>query len=226
MEKQARSYLPAAGHDWLLPLYDPLQWLFRAEASRRQLLEQASIEPKHRVLDIGCGTGDMVVLVSRLYPEVEVVGLDPDPKALARARRKAERAGVTVRFDPGFSDELPYADASFDRVLSSFMLHHVEQDAKAKTLSEVRRVLKPGGSFHILDFASDGSHHEGLLARLLHGAAHDRSNFDQIPTLMREAGFASSKEIAHRRSVIGRIAFYAATAPNSGDRATSGAQSW
>ena len=48
---------------------------------------------RHRVLDIGCGTGTLAVLIKRSHPEVEVVGLDPDPKALARAQQKADRAG-------------------------------------------------------------------------------------------------------------------------------------
>ena len=82
------------------------------------------------MLDIGCGTGSLVVLVKRLFPDVEVVGLDPDEKALARAARKARRVGASIQFDRGFSDALDYPDASFDRVFSSFMFHHLERDEK------------------------------------------------------------------------------------------------
>jgi ubiquinone/menaquinone biosynthesis C-methylase UbiE len=90
--------------------------------------------------------------VKRLHPEAEVVGLDPDPKALARARRKTEAAGVAIRFDAGFANELPYPDASFDRVFSSLMFHHLEREAKLATLRELRRVIAPSGSLHLLDF--------------------------------------------------------------------------
>jgi hypothetical protein len=52
-----KNHLPAAGHDWLLPLYDPLVKLLGGDTARRTLLEQATIQPGHRVLDIGSGTG-------------------------------------------------------------------------------------------------------------------------------------------------------------------------
>src|SRR5499433_359784 len=140
MSVRERTYIPAAGYDWLLPLYDGLAKLTGSEAAHRQLVDQADIEPNHRVLDIGCGTGNLTLLIKSLHPHAEVVGLDPDPKALSRARRKAEERGFAVQLDRGFSDEMPYAEASFDRVFSAFMLHHLTLDEKTKTLREARRV--------------------------------------------------------------------------------------
>ena len=64
-------------------------------------------------------------------------------KALSRARRKAEGAAVAVRLDQGYSDELPYADATFDRVVSSFMFHHLSDDVR-RGARQVNRALKPG----------------------------------------------------------------------------------
>ena len=125
-----RTYLPAAGSDWLLPFYDPFTRLFGIEAVHRQLIEQAGISPGDRVLEIGCGTGNLSILAKRLQPAAEVIGIDPDPKALSRARRKAKRAGQAVAFDRGFSEELPYPDGSFDKVLSAFMFHHLPPDTK------------------------------------------------------------------------------------------------
>ena len=101
MVKSERTFLPAAGRDWFLPLYDPFTRLFGFDATRQTLLDQGAVQPHHRVLDIGCGTGTLTVLIKQQHPDVDVVGLDPDPAALARAQRKAERAGVTVRFDLG-----------------------------------------------------------------------------------------------------------------------------
>ena len=96
MEEIRKTCLPAAGRDWMLPLYDPLVKLLGGDAARRALLDQAPIQPGHSVLDVGCGTGTLVVLIKRLHPDVNVIGLDPDTRALARARRKAERASVSV----------------------------------------------------------------------------------------------------------------------------------
>jgi ubiquinone/menaquinone biosynthesis C-methylase UbiE len=219
VEEPQKTYLPAAGHDWLLPLYDPLQKLLGFESIHRQLVDQADIRPGHRVLEIGCGTGNLSILIKRLHPQGEVVGLDPDSKVLARARRKAEREAIPVQLDRGFAQELPYPDASFDRVFSAFMFHHLEEDEKEKTLLEARRVLKPSGSLHLLDFGgakvrSDGfaARLHGFIARLQHRSERLRDNFgNRIPTLMRDAGFADPTEVAHRVTIFGDGTYYRAT---------------
>jgi ubiquinone/menaquinone biosynthesis C-methylase UbiE len=205
-------YLPGMGHDRLLPLYDPLQRLLGISRIHRPLADQAGIRPGQRVLEIGCGTGNLALLVARLHPGAEVVGLDPDPKALARARRKAERRSLPVRFDRGFAQKLPYADASFDRVLSALMLHHLGPDEKERALREVRRVLGPGGSLHLVDLGGAKEPADGFMARLSHRNRMLRDNFgDRIPTLMRDAGLADPTEVAHKVSrVMGRFTYYRA----------------
>ncbi len=217
MEEPRKTYLPAAGHDWLLPLYDPVLKLLGFESIHRRLVDQAGIRPNHHVIEIGCGTGNLLILIKRLHPQAEVVGLDPDPKALARARRKAEREALSVQLDRGFAEELPYPDASFDRVFSAFMFHHLEPDEKEKTLQEARRVLKPGGSLHLLDFGGANVRSDGFIARLLHRSELLRDNFGgRIPTLMREAGFADPTEVADRATIFGRVAYYRATVLRAG----------
>lgn len=211
MSETHRTYIPAAGHDWLLPLYDPLQkWLLGGFAYRA-LVDQARLQPGQRVLEIGCGTGNVVMLIKQLHAQVDAVGLDPDPKALARARRKAQRAGSSIQLDRGFADALPYAAESFDRVFSSFMFHHLTLDVKAGALREARRVLKPGGSLHLLDFGGAHVRAHGFFARLIHSPDLMKDNTgDRIPTLLREAGFATAAEIADRSTLFGHIAYFRA----------------
>jgi SAM-dependent methyltransferase len=120
-----RTYLPGFSHEWLLPLYDPLTKWLGIESAHRRLLDQADIQPGRRVLEIGCGTGNLTILAKWLHPEAHIIGLDPDPRALARAGRKAERKALSIQLDHGFSDALPYPDGSFDRVLSALMFHHL-----------------------------------------------------------------------------------------------------
>lgn len=88
-EGHSKSYLPGMGHDRLLPLYDPLCKLLGMRKVHGQLVAQAGTRPGQRVLEIGCGTGNLALLVKRLHLGAEVVGLDPDPNALARAGREA-----------------------------------------------------------------------------------------------------------------------------------------
>jgi len=214
MSHTQHAYLPAAGRDFLLPLYDPLVKLLGADRARKKLFDQAGVRPQHRVLDIGCGTGTFVVAIKGWLPNAEVVGLDPDPKALARSRRKADRAGVSIRFDQGFANALPYPDASFDRIFSSLMFHHLPHDAKLPTLREVRRVLKRGGSLHLLDFEQEGAHSHNPLARWLHSSARLHDNQSEcILNWMREAGLVEPEVVESDQPIYGKIVYIAARAP-------------
>jgi len=211
MAHAEREYLPAAGRHGHLSLYDPFVKLLGFDKARRVLLEQAAIGLKHRVLDIGCGTGTLVTVVKQLHPNAEVVGLDPDPNILKRARHKAERAGMKVRFDEGFGDSLPYPAESFDRAFSSFMFHHLPLDQQEPTLREVRRVLAPGGSLHLLDFGGPCVR-VGWLDRILHANDHLKHNAqERILEMMKRAGFADARVVTERKVVgLVRVVYYRA----------------
>lgn len=207
-----REFLPAAGRDVFLPLYDPLVRLMGFQRAGQELVSQANVEPRHEVLDVGCGTGSLVVMLKRQYPALQVTGLDPDPKALQRARTKVTRAGVSVQLDQGFADKLPYQEGSFDRVFSSFMFHHLEEEERERTSREVLRVLKPGGSFHLLDFVSADRVH-GFFERLFAGHALMESNTNErILQLIRRAGFTNVRKVKEGSMLFGlmRTAYFRA----------------
>ena len=210
-----REFVPAAGRDVFLPIYDPMVSFMGAARAREELIKQANIEANQRVLDLGCGTGTLVVLLKRKYPAAQIVGLDPDPKALRRAKKKVRRARVEVQLDEGFADELPYAEGTFDRVLSSLMFHHLEEPDREKMLREVLRVLKPAGTFHLLDFAGGEDRARGRWGRLVDSHAHLESNSQQrILQLMRRAGFKNAAKVKDSKMLFGLIptAYYKAAA--------------
>jgi ubiquinone/menaquinone biosynthesis C-methylase UbiE len=216
MDETQQTYLPAAGHDWFLPLYDPFTRLLGIDSVHRSLLDHANVQAGQRILEIGCGTGNLTMLAQQVYPQAEVFGLDPDPKALARAKRKAERKELSIRFDRGFAEALAYPDRYFDHVFSAFMFHHLHDlDAKRKTLLEVRRVLRRGGFLHLLDFGGPAGEPEGFFERVLHHSHHLKDNDrERVLTLMRDAGFAEAGAVWHRRVMIfGRITSYRASVP-------------
>jgi ubiquinone/menaquinone biosynthesis C-methylase UbiE len=209
MGSSGHSYVPAAGSDWLLPFYDLLTKLLGADRAHRRLLEQASIGPDERVLEIGCGTGNLAILAKRVHPSATVVGIDPDPKALGRARKKASRAGLEIDFREAFTEKLPFEDGSIQKVLSAFMLHHIQPDSRLASLREVRRVLALGGVLHLADFEHEDHprSHRGL-----HGGAPRRTTRLQggIADLMRDAGFGEAHLVSRASTLLGTLAFYAA----------------
>lgn len=209
-----REFVPAAGHDVFLPLYDPLVNLMGFDRARRDLISGANIEPDHRILDLGCGTGSLVVNLKRQYVSAQVVGLDPDPKALRRARTKAVRAAVSVQLDLGLADQLPYKDESFDHVFSSFMFHHLNELEREKMLVEVLRVLKPGCSFHLVDFIIDDAS-SGFMDRLFRAHAQMKANSEErILALMGHVGFTNRIKVKEGNMLFGllRTAYYQASA--------------
>jgi ubiquinone/menaquinone biosynthesis C-methylase UbiE len=205
-----RSYLPAAGRDWRLPLYDPLTKLLGVDRTRKRLAAQAELTRGQRVLEIGCGTGSLLIEIGRQHPDVELVGLDPDPKALARAERKARQAGVRLRLDRGFSDAMPYDDASFDRVLSSLMYHHVPSAQKPGMFREIHRVLKPGGRLELVDFAG----HErgrGFFAGMLHADHIMKDNAEaHVIALMTQAKLSNAALVGVDALLFGSVSYYQA----------------
>jgi ubiquinone/menaquinone biosynthesis C-methylase UbiE len=207
------DYIPAAGRDALLPGYDLLTRLLGMNRVYDTLVAQAEIAAGLRVLEIGCGTGNVTTRVKRAEPGADVVGTDPDPLALARAQRKA-RGMTGIRFERAYAQELPFADGEFDRVLSSMMLHHLDYDMKAGAAAEIHRVLRPGGVLHIVDIGGPVTASDGLMARRMLRSPHAAGNLgDTIPRLLTTVGFDCT-EIGTRRSrFIGRLTFYRATRP-------------
>jgi SAM-dependent methyltransferase len=207
-----RSFLPGMSRQWLLPLYDPLTRLLGVRQVHRRLLDQAGVRPGQRVLEIGCGTGNLLLTAKQAQPAATVVGVDPDLTALARAQRKARRRGLAVQLDRGYADALPYADDSVDVVLSSFMLHHVPADQREPAMREVRRVLGPEGALHLVDIGGAVAPAGGWIARRAHRHAlpHEDAG-GSIPDLLRRAGFHDVSETGSGvRRHVGRFTFYRA----------------
>jgi ubiquinone/menaquinone biosynthesis C-methylase UbiE len=186
-----RSYVPAMGKDVLIPLYDAVHRLLRVGRLHAEMVRRSDLRPGQRMLDIGCGTGNLLLALGARRPDLDLTGLDPDPKALSRAERKARRAGVAVRWERGFSDELPYPDGSVDRVFSSLMLHHLDPPVKDATLAEVRRVLRPDGVLVLADFDGHGQEDgQGHGQGHRHGFRRTRRRMELSKRLAENTGLA------------------------------------
>ena len=94
------------------------------------------------------------------------------------------------------------------------MLHHLDEDTKRATAGEILRVLRPGGSLHIVDIGEHMTAADGFVARRMLGSDHAAGNLgDAIPRLLTEAGFDCSETASRRHRFVGRLTFYRATRP-------------
>lgn len=217
MKHNDENYIPALSYDWLTFLYDPVVRLTTREtAFKAALLAQARIQSDQHVLDLACGTATLTIAIKQAYPQANVVGIDGDPTILQQAWAKAQRVGVEIRLDEGLSYELPYIDASFDRVLSSLFFHHLTQENKQRTLAEVWRVLKPGGEFHVADWGTPQNRFMRLASQgivSLDGPT-TKDNFDGLLLeFIRQAGFANVQETGHFNTLFGTIRLHRALKP-------------
>lgn len=218
MNQNRMDYIPALKHNWLTPLYDPLIHWFES-AFKPQLVKQAKIASGHRVLDLGCGTATLTLLIKQTQPDAAVVGLDGDPNILEIAKAKAAKAGLLITLDQGMSFDLPYPDNSFDRVLSSLVFHHLTRENKIRTLKEVFRVLIPNGELHIADW---GKAQNALMrmaflpVQMLDGFRTTADNVKGLlPGLLSTAGFDDIQQTVHYSTLLGTLTLLQARKPVS-----------
>ncbi len=213
--KQKKRFIPAMHFHWLTPLFDRIaNRILPDRELKERLIDQAAIKPRHTVLDLGCGTATLALLVKRRHADARVIGLDIDPDILKIAMHKVRDAGGGIDLHQATATRLPYPDSSFDRVLSSFAMHHLTTPDKQRAVDEVYRVLRSGGEWHVLDF---GRPHDGyclLVSYLLRWAEELMDNIlGLLPRIFHDAGFVDVKERERRATVFGTVSLYGSRKP-------------
>ena len=220
MTNNSSRYIPALSFKLLTPFYDPLlKWGMREELFKRKLIEQAQIKPGDQVLDLGCGTGTLTIMLKQSAPQANVIGLDGDEQVLAIARSKGRQAAVDIQWNNGLAYNLPYPDDSFDAVVSSLMIHHLVSADKTRAFHEVRRILRPGGKFHLIDFGVPHNPCEYLLSlvdRQLEEA--DDNARGRLPAMLSSAGLQGIEEVFHLTSIFGPLSMLRAAKPSNQER--------
>lgn len=209
---QNAKYIPALRFKVLTPFYDPLlRWGMREETFKQRLIERAQIAPGHRVLDLGCGTGTLTILVKQRQPAAEVIGVDGDSQVLEIGRAKAAQQMVNITLDQGMAYQLPYPDESFDRVISSLVLHHLTREDRQRALGEVYRVLKRSGEFWIIDFGKPHNPLAFMISLVMRNLERTKDLIDGLlPAQLRGARFQEVAEVERFMNLFGTIGLYRA----------------
>jgi ubiquinone/menaquinone biosynthesis C-methylase UbiE len=196
--------------------YDPVVALTRERLWRGLVAEHVAPQADDVIVDVGCGTGSLALLLHRVAPRARIIGVDPDHQVLARARRKADDAGAgaTVEWRVGLGDALPevVGPGSADVVVSSLVLHQCPMATKRAVLASMFAVLRPGGRLVVADYGLQRDRSMRLAFRVVQfadGKQDTQPNADGVlPGLMAEAGFVDVREAHVVRTITGSISVY------------------
>ena len=134
-------------------------WVTRMPHMRlmRHMVAARAVQMASRgeAVDLGCGPGQLVIALAGRAPDLHVTGVDLSDEILVLANENAQRAGLTgqVSFRPGDAQQIPFPDGSLDLAVSTMSLHHWSDPVAV--LNEIARVVRPGGSFLVLDLRRD-----------------------------------------------------------------------
>ncbi|MBI4303241.1 MAG: class I SAM-dependent methyltransferase [Chloroflexi bacterium] len=201
-----KKFTPPLAYDFLTPFFDRVvNLLGYGKAFKRMALELSEIKDGEKVLDVGCGSGTLLIEAKTRYPNSDFVGIDPDKKILKFAERKLEQAGVKARLVQGFAQELPFPSASFDLVISTLIFHHLPPSVKKEATRDIYRVLKEKGRFLLADLGQP----KNALTKLLLGSrlnpdgwVNMKDNIEgKLPLLLQETGFKVNELEARYRGV-------------------------
>ena len=214
------DFVPALGHKSLTWAYDLVIALMTREATWRKLLV-AAIAPRSddTIVDFGCGTGSLAILLKGQCPQARVIGLDPDPEVLRIAHHKAQKAGLAIELVEGDARRIAeiVRKGEPNKITSSLVFHHLSLANKQSALGAIFDVLRSDGGLYIADYGLQRTWLTRRLFRLvqhLDGFETTQPNADGVlPRLMAEVGFDGVVEIRIVPTPTGSISLYHAHRP-------------
>ena len=163
------------------------------QANSKMIIKMANIKLGDKVLDVGCGSGNLT-LTAKGYAGGSgfVYGIDASPEMIDVARRNAKQTGIDAMFDVALIEKLPFGNSTFDVVTSRLVMHHLPDDLKQQAMAEIFRVLKPGGTIFLTDFQTPTNPVLARLISMLIGhPAMMQSKVSSLIPILEQAGFAN-----------------------------------
>ncbi|WP_407527369.1 class I SAM-dependent methyltransferase [Lacibacter sp. MH-610] len=204
------KYIPALRFKWLTPLYDFFLSITMPEKKiKLALIEAASIPAGIKVLDFGCGTATLTIMVKEMYPEAKVTGIDVDREILDRATQKLKEKKLDIFLLDYDGKEFPFQRNAFDRTLSCLVFHHLDTDTKQNMLAEIFRVLNKDGQLFIADFGRSKSWIQRTLFNIIRGLdgfkSTDANAKGLLPELISDAGFENVAIKTRFKTMFGEV---------------------
>lgn len=210
-----KKFIPALGFDFLTIYYDLAIKLTMPEKKFRRLLVEI-INPldNETILEFGFGTGQNLILVKNKNPNIELIGLDIDPKVKEIATHKLKKNKLEIPLNLYDGNNFPYQDNQFHKVYSCLVFHQLDAETKDKCLKEIYRILKPGGELIIADWGKAQNKLMRLtfgLVQILDGFKTTNDNVKgKMPQFIEKVGF-HNVSISHSiNTIIGTFSYFRA----------------
>lgn len=201
---------------FLYDLLDPIALFKKRAEYDRMIVSVLELRASDRVLDLGCGTGMLTRMIAdhlRVEAGGYCLGIDAAGKMVQVAIKR--RQGPTCRFQAAAAEDLPFADGSFDAVVSSLLFHHLPYDLKRRALDEAFRVLRGGGKLVIADMHVPTTRMGAFLSHASRWFFLQPQIGENIrgvlPGLIQSAGFSPPRLIS---TTLGFIAIFAGEKPD------------
>lgn len=189
-----KKYVSALRFRWLTPLYDFIVGLTMPENKiKTDLIATANINAGTKLLDFGCGTATLPIMIKKSCPQANITGIDIDRGILDVAGNKIKQENLNILLLQYNGYHLPFQRNAFDRVISCLVFHHLDTDTKRNILLEIFRVMDKNGQLHIADFGRSKIWIQRKLfniIRVFDGFNSTEANAKGLlPQLIAEAGF-------------------------------------
>jgi len=158
-----KSFVPAFHLHAFTKLYDPSIQLIFGKTFQR-IAKTIPLCAGMSVLDVGCGSGNLMLRLFENHPTISLTGIDIDPRILAIAKKKI--ASRPINLIEASATHLPFEANSFDNVISSLAFHHLLQNQQKEAVQEIYRILKPTGTFWLYDFTTPSTPFGHVLSSL------------------------------------------------------------
>ena len=209
-DKNKKSFIAALKFKSLTSYFDIfLRSLMQEVKIKNQFIEFAQVKREEKILDFGCGTGNLLFMLAARYPNNELIGVDIDENILKIAHEKLLNKNMIIHLDNYNGTKLPYEDNHFDKVLSSLVIHHISTENKLLIFEELRRVIKPGGKIFILDFAKQKSIYSKTIVQILRKLEPIDDNIKGlIPHILKKAEFHNVMDANYYKTWFGGLTIY------------------
>jgi ubiquinone/menaquinone biosynthesis C-methylase UbiE len=191
-----------------------IKWLRRETAINNHLVEQCGVDKIQRVLDLGCGTAALAILIKKAHPGADVIGIDGDRKNIEIAEAKTRAQGLTIPLFDAKPFDIPCRDNYFDRVFVSTLFHHLPTKDKIRAAEEMYRILKPGGELHVADFGRPRNSLMVFIARIMRKFDGMDDNIQGLlPHIAYAANFEHIETMTELKTIFGTISLFRAKKP-------------